>query len=189
MLLQRIKWMAARNLNGAAIQDVVLTIPVWSTQAERHLLMQAAHIAGLNVLELLHAPTAAAFKYGIERTFVQPQYVLFIDLGESGLQVELVEFSQPNSSGTSSKKNITIAQLKVVASAWSTAISGREFDVCLVRAVLRRIHTERGVDLLATTPSEKHSRLLAKLRRHLKKVKENLSANKEVHFTVPIRHH
>jgi hypoxia up-regulated 1 len=184
MLLQRAKWMAARSVSGAPIQDVVLTVPVWSTQAERHLLIQAAQIAGLNVLELIHAPTAAALKYGIERDFLQPQHVVFIDLGESGLQVELIAFSQHNRSEQSRKKNTTVSQLTVLASAWSTAISGREFDACLVRAVLRRLRQERGTDPFANTPPDKYARAVTKLRRHLKKVKENLSANKEVHFSI-----
>jgi molecular chaperone DnaK (HSP70) len=183
MILQYAKWIAARNVGGAVIQDAVLTVPLWSTQAERHLLIQAAHIAGLNVLDLLHTPTAAALKYGIERTFVQPQHVVFADLGESGLQVQLVEFSQHNHTD-SRKKNSTFGQLKVLASAWTAAISGREIDACLTRSVLRRIQRDKGTDPLLKVTEDKRVRILAKLRRHLKRVKEVLSANKEAHFTV-----
>merc|ERR1719271_2208021 len=50
------------------VTDVVLSVPSYFTDAERHAMLDAASIAGLNCLRLMNDSTAAALSYGIYKT-------------------------------------------------------------------------------------------------------------------------
>ena len=54
---------------GAPIKDVVITVPAFFSQAQRQGLLDAAGIAGLNVMSLVSEHAAAAIKYGIDKDF------------------------------------------------------------------------------------------------------------------------
>ena len=73
---------------GAKIADCVLSIPGFFTEQQRRAVLDAAHIAGLNVLRLLHETTATALAFGIYKTdwTDKPQYYAFIDAGHASLQ-------------------------------------------------------------------------------------------------------
>lgn len=49
--------------------DTVITVPVWMGIAQRQAIMDAARLAGLNVLGLINTHAAAALQFGIERDF------------------------------------------------------------------------------------------------------------------------
>lgn len=54
----------------SAIKDVVITVPAFFGQAQRQALLDAADIAGLNVLSLVGEHAAAALQWGIDKDFV-----------------------------------------------------------------------------------------------------------------------
>ena len=54
-------------MTGQAVRDVVITTPVFFNQAERMALIAAAQLGGLNVLQLMNTPMAAALNYGMFR--------------------------------------------------------------------------------------------------------------------------
>lgn len=49
------------------IKDAVITVPAFFNQAERRAVLQAAHLAGLKVLQLINDNTAVALNYGVFR--------------------------------------------------------------------------------------------------------------------------
>ena len=54
----------------------------------------AADLAGLNLMGLINAHTAAALQYGIERDFAnRSQTILLYDMGSGTTEVALVKFS------------------------------------------------------------------------------------------------
>merc|ERR1719342_1234900 len=57
----------AESYTGQPVRDVVITSPVFFNQAERLALIAAAQLGGLNVLQLMNTPTAAALNYGMFR--------------------------------------------------------------------------------------------------------------------------
>lgn len=63
MLLGELKTIAETD-QGAKITDCVIGVPVYSTDAERRAMLDAAAIAGLNPLRLMHECTATALAYG-----------------------------------------------------------------------------------------------------------------------------
>jgi hypoxia up-regulated 1 len=54
---------------GESVVDAVITVPVWMGMAQRQAIMDAARLAGLNVLGLVNTHAAAALQFGIERDF------------------------------------------------------------------------------------------------------------------------
>lgn len=79
-----------------SIKDCVITIPPFFGHLERLAMLNAASIAGLNVLSLLHESTAFAFKYGFDKesefSVDSPTNVVFYDLGASSYKVSVVQF-------------------------------------------------------------------------------------------------
>lgn len=54
-------------------------------------MLDAAQLAGLNVLSLINDHAAAALQYGIERSFVnKTEHVIFYDMGYSATEVRAV---------------------------------------------------------------------------------------------------
>lgn len=76
------------------VVDCVLVVPSFFAPAERRALLDAARLAGLNVLSLVHSYAAAALQYGIERDFTnRTENVIFYDMGAGSTEAALVKFS------------------------------------------------------------------------------------------------
>uniref|UniRef100_A0A1I7XTM9 DUF727 domain-containing protein n=1 Tax=Heterorhabditis bacteriophora TaxID=37862 RepID=A0A1I7XTM9_HETBA len=77
------------------VKDVVITVPVFFSQAERLAVEKAAHIAKLNVLQLINDGTAAGLNYGVFRRkeiTETPQRLLIYDMGASKTVATIVEY-------------------------------------------------------------------------------------------------
>lgn len=59
----------AEKEDGGRIVDCAITVPVFFTQDERQALIDAASVAGLNVLSLINQGTALGINYGADQTF------------------------------------------------------------------------------------------------------------------------
>lgn len=96
MLLTKLKETAEVALQ-TAVNDCVISVPSYFTQAERQALLNAAKIAGLNVLRLFNETTATALTYGIYKQDLPspdagPRNVVFVDCGYASLQVSICAF-------------------------------------------------------------------------------------------------
>ena len=56
----------AEDSLGGELTGVVITVPAYFDDAQRHSTKDAAKLAGVNVLRLLNEPTAAAVAYGLD---------------------------------------------------------------------------------------------------------------------------
>lgn len=96
MLFTKLKDISETALQ-TAVNDCVISVPSYFTQAERQALLDAARIAGLNVLRLFNETTATALCYGIYKqdlpgTDAAPRNIVFVDCGQAGLQVSICAF-------------------------------------------------------------------------------------------------
>lgn len=110
----------AEKENDSPVTDVVLSVPVYYTEAERYAMLAAAQIAGMNCLRLLDETTATALAYGIYKTDLQEDKavnVAFVDVGHSSTQVCVVALKK--------------GSLAVLSNAWDRDIGGRDFDKVL----------------------------------------------------------
>ncbi|GBG90020.1 hypothetical protein CBR_g50113 [Chara braunii] len=73
------------------IKDAVITVPAYFNDAQRQATKDAATIAGLNVLELMNEPTAAALVFAHEKVFrAGKRTVLVFDLGGGTFDVSIM---------------------------------------------------------------------------------------------------
>lgn len=96
MLFTKLKDVSETALQ-TTVNDCVISVPSYFTQAERQALLDAACIAGLNVLRLLNETTATALCYGIYKQDLPAadapsRNVVFVDCGYASLQVFICTF-------------------------------------------------------------------------------------------------
>lgn len=159
MLFTKLKETSTHALQ-AQVNDCVITCPVYFTNAERKALLDAAHIAGLNVLRLMNETTATALSYGFYKQDLpedKPRNVIFIDCGNSSLQVSACAFTK--------------GKLKMLASAWDQNVGGRDFDALLADHFAKEFQERYKIN--AKTNARAYLRLLTEV----EKIKRQMSAN------------
>lgn len=88
MVLEKLR-RAAEGHIGRPVRAAVLAVPVDFSEAQRNATREAARLANVEVLRLLHEPTAAAIAYGLhDRPSVRT--VMVYDLGGGTLDVSLL---------------------------------------------------------------------------------------------------
>jgi len=175
-LLEYAKSLATTAAEGSPITECVLVVPAFFGPAQRQALLDAADLAGLKVLSLVHAHAAAALQYGIERDFANhTDQVLFVDIGAGAAQAALVKFSAFQGAG---KDAAPISQLEVQDVAWvEHGVGGDALEATLLRHFAAQ-HAG-GADKVLSSP-----RAVEKLRKQVKRVKTVLSANTEAPISV-----
>lgn len=124
MLFNKVNEIVATGNSGVGIAEAVVAIPGWFTDAQRRAVLDAADVAGLNVLRLMHESTAVALSYGIYKSVrnlfheSEPQHVLFLDLGHSNFCASVVDFIQ--------------GKLIVRSAVYDRSLGGRDFDAQIV---------------------------------------------------------
>jgi len=83
------------------IQDVVITVPAYFNEPRRKATQDAGALAGLNVLDIINEPTAAALAYGVHRNFspsadmlTGKETLLVYDLGGGTFDATLMELEE-----------------------------------------------------------------------------------------------
>lgn len=89
LILKRMK--AYADEQGHNVQDVVITCPAYFGNEEKMATRQAGELAGLNVLNIVHEPTAAALNY-CSREFKENRKVMVYDLGGGTFDITLFDF-------------------------------------------------------------------------------------------------
>ncbi|KAK2981672.1 hypothetical protein RJ640_010442 [Escallonia rubra] len=74
------------------VQKVVVTVPAYFSDSQRQATRQAGVLSGLNILDIVDEPIAAALAYGVERKAenVSEKNVIIFDLGGGTLDVSLL---------------------------------------------------------------------------------------------------
>ena len=91
MILQKLKADAEAYL-GETVNEAVITVPAYFTDAQRQATKDAGQIAGLVVKRIINEPTAAALSYGIDKE--DDQKVMVYDLGGGTFDVSIIEMGE-----------------------------------------------------------------------------------------------
>ncbi|KAL0107035.1 hypothetical protein PUN28_015529 [Cardiocondyla obscurior] len=161
MLFTKLKDVSETALQ-TAVNDCVISVPSYFTQAERQALLDAAKIAGFHVLRLFNETTATALCYGIYKqdlpgTEAPPRNIVFVDCGNASLQVSVCAFHK--------------GKLKMLASAADSQLGGRDIDIILTEHFCKEFKTRYNIDV--HTNPRAYLRLLAET----EKLKKQMSAN------------
>ncbi|KAM0017462.1 putative Heat shock protein 70 family [Helianthus debilis subsp. tardiflorus] len=166
MVFSNMKTIAEKNLN-AAVVDCCIGIPVYFTDLQRRAVMDAATIAGLHPLRLMHETTATALAYGIYKTDLpenEQLNVAFVDIGHASMQVCIAGFKK--------------GQLKILAHSFDRSLGGRDFDEVLFQYFAEKFKTEYKIDVFT------NARACLRLRAACEKLKKVLSANPEAPMNI-----
>ncbi|CAI9114100.1 OLC1v1014740C1 [Oldenlandia corymbosa var. corymbosa] len=166
MVFSDLKTIAQKNLN-AAVVDCCIGIPVYFTDLQRRAVIDAATIAGLHPLRLIHETTATALAYGIYKTDLPENdqlNVAFVDVGHASLQVSIAGFKK--------------GQLKILAHSFDRSLGGRDFDEVLFQHFAAKFKEEYKIDVF------QNARACLRLRAACEKLKKILSANPEAPLNI-----
>ncbi|KAJ8422662.1 hypothetical protein Cgig2_014431 [Carnegiea gigantea] len=166
MLFSNLKGIAEKNLN-AAVVDCCIGIPIYFTDLQRRAVLEAATIAGLHPLRLIHETTATALAYGIYKTDLpesDPINIAFVDIGHSSMQVCIAGFKK--------------GQLKILAHSFDRSLGGRDFDEVLFQHFAAKFKEEYKIDVY------QNARACLRLRAACEKLKKVLSANPEAPLNI-----
>eukprot|EP00898_Chlorokybus_atmophyticus_P000372 jgi/Chlat1/1335/Chrsp118S01754 len=159
------------------IKDAVVTVPPYFSLQQRQALLDAAQIAGVNVMALIGEHAAAALQYGIDRDFSNStQHVVFYDMGASSTYAALVRFSAYTVKEYG--KNKTYNQFEVLGVRWDADLGGSTLDMQLLKHFAEEFKAKTGLD------ARQSPKAVAKLKKEVKRTKEVLSANTEAPFNV-----
>lgn len=100
------------------IKDVVITCPAYFGIAERAATEDAGKMAGLNVLEIINEPTAAALCYGSLRD-VEDKVILVYDLGGGTFDVTIIR--------------VTPKEIVAIATDGDHQLGGKDWDAALIQ--------------------------------------------------------
>ena len=132
-ILKKLKQDAENQLQ-TEITDAVITVPAYFKEAEREATRNAGTIAGLNVLQVLNEPTAAALAYGVDQ-LATDQTVFVFDLGGGTFDVTVMEVSG--------------AAIKMVATNGDHRLGGKDWDDKIILHVAQAFEAEHGENPLA----------------------------------------
>ena len=130
MILQKLKADAEAYL-GTTVNQAVITVPAYFTDAQRQATKDAGKIAGLEVLRIINEPTAAAIAYGLNEE--KDQKIMVFDLGGGTFDVSLLEISD--------------GVFEVLATAGNNRLGGDDFDQRIIDWMADKFKKENGVDL------------------------------------------
>ncbi|KAG6477936.1 hypothetical protein ZIOFF_061368 [Zingiber officinale] len=154
------------------VKDAVISVPPFFGQTERRALIQAAQLAGINVLSLINEHAGAALQYGIDKDFSnESRHVIFYDMGSSSTYAALVYFSAY--SAKEFGRTVSVNQFQVKDVRWDAKLGGQDMELRLVEHFADEFNKQlgSGVDV------RKSPKAMAKLKKQVKRTKEILSAN------------
>ncbi|XP_076915373.1 heat shock 70 kDa protein 16-like [Bidens hawaiensis] len=166
MLLKHLKQTAEKSLESSVF-DCVIGIPSYFSDLQRRMYLDAAHIAGLNPLRLIHDGTAIALGYGMYKTDLsnsRPTIVMFVDIGHCDTQVTVADFEQ----GT----------MTILSHSFDQNLGGGDFDEILFKYFAAQFNEKHKIDVYSNT------RASIRLMASCEKVKKVLSANTKAPLSI-----
>ncbi len=162
MILQKLKADAEIYL-GTTVNQAVITVPAYFSDAQRQATKDAGKIAGLEVLRIINEPTAAALAYGMDKE--ANQKIMVFDLGGGTFDVSLLEISD--------------GVFEVLATNGDTRLGGDDFDQRIIDWMADQFQRENGVDL------RRDKMVLQRLRDAAEKAKIELSGMTSTSINLP----
>src|SRR3989442_5151567 len=147
LIIKKLKADAEKYLDQP-ITDAVITVPAYFNDAERTATITAGQLAGLNVLQIINEPTAAALAYGLDK-LDEDQTVFVFDLGGGTFDVTIMRIAEH--------------KIEMIATNGDHRLGGKDWDDVIVNLVadeFDRLHHETPL-LELHSYQDLHNRALA----------------------------
>ena len=165
-VLQKLK-SDAEDYLGREVKQAVITCPAYFTDAQRQATKGAGRIAGLEVLRIINAPTAAALAYGVDKD--DDQTILVYDLGGGTFDVSVLEIYQVDGQ----------PQIEVKATSGDNRLGGDDFDEVVIDWLVSEFKKSTGIDLSSDMTA------ITRLREAAEKAKIELSGTSTTQINLP----
>lgn len=117
---------AAKDYFQEPITKAVITVPAYFTMDQKEATKRAGEMAGLEKVQLLTEPEAAAFAFGLDKK--QSQLVLVFDLGGGTFDVSILDVGD--------------GMAEIIATSGDNHLGGDDFDQLIVDWVLRELKND-----------------------------------------------
>jgi molecular chaperone DnaK len=138
LVLRKLKQDAELQLGE--VRQAVVTVPAYFNEPRRKATQDAGRLAGLDVLDIINEPTAAAIAYGVKHGFIsaegtteQREIVLVYDLGGGTFDGTLMD--------------IRSGHYRALATGGDVYLGGIDWDERIATFVADRFQQQHGVDL------------------------------------------
>lgn len=132
IILRRLKQDAEASL-GEPIDAAVITVPAYFADAQRTATIEAGRRAGLRVARIINEPTAAALAYGVQKTSID-ENILIYDLGGGTFDVTTARVS-PDA-------------IEVRSTAGDHDLGGKNWDDRIAMFLSEKFAADTGIDPL-----------------------------------------
>uniref|UniRef100_A0AC34GWA6 Heat shock protein 70 n=1 Tax=Panagrolaimus sp. ES5 TaxID=591445 RepID=A0AC34GWA6_9BILA len=163
LVLKKMKQIAEEFL-GEKVTAAVITVPASFNNSQREATKVAGKIAGLEVLQIINEPTAAALAYGHKNQTEKKQKVLIFDFGGGTLDVSIVAVQNQH--------------YKVLATSGNNLLGGEDFTNVLLQYFVAEFGKKHGKDV------KSNARATQRLRDSCENAKLDLSGQKEADVEV-----
>ncbi|CAN5381029.1 hypothetical protein BH09SUM1_BH09SUM1_03080 [soil metagenome] len=164
LILKKLKESAEAFL-GQEVKQAVITVPAHFDDNQRNSTIEAAKLAGLEVLRLINEPTAAALAYGIGKETDSEEIIAIYDFGGGTFDITILEISGKT--------------FEVLTSTGDNRLGGDDLDNTLVGLIVEEFEEQHGVDL------KKDPVTLRRLKEVAEKAKCELSTTSHTTITLP----
>lgn len=167
LILKRMKEYA--NAQGHDVKDVVITCPAYFGNEERAATKQAGLIAGLNVLNIVNEPTAAALNYCC-REFKESRKIMVYDLGGGTFDITLFDFSVDENGK---------AFIDIIKTGGNDRLGGIDWDARMYDYMCEKYAFENGV-----SQDDMEVELQQKIKAQIEQAKKDLSTLQKKSYTI-----
>ncbi|PUU94871.1 molecular chaperone DnaK [Halanaerobium sp.] len=162
MILQKLKRDAEEYL-GEEVEEAVITVPAYFSDAQRQATKDAGKIAGLKVERIINEPTAASLAYGLDDK--GEETILVYDLGGGTFDVSILDIGD--------------GVFEVIATNGNNHLGGDDFDQRIIDYLAEEFENRTGIDL------KKDKMALQRLKDAAEKAKIELSSVKQTNINLP----
>ena len=162
MVLQKLKQSAEEYL-GQTVDKAVITVPAYFNDAQRQATKDAGQIAGLEVMRIVNAPTAAALAYGLDKK--KDETIAVYDFGGGTFDISILE--------------VGAGVVEVRATNGDTHLGGDNLDHRIIDWIVEGFKADAGIDL------SQDKMALQRMREAAEKAKMELSTVVETEINLP----
>ena len=163
IILQKMK-KTAEDYLGQEVNEAVITVPAYFSDAQRQATKEAGEIAGLNVRRIVNEPTAASLAYGLDKKHKDMKIAVF-DLGGGTFDISILELGD--------------GVFEVKSTNGDTHLGGDDFDHEIIDWLAEEFLKEERIDL------RKDPMALQRLKEAAEKAKVELSTATSTEINLP----
>jgi molecular chaperone DnaK len=168
VILKKLKLDAETYLNDI-VEEAVITVPAYFTDAQRQATKDAGEIAGFKVERIINEPTAAALSYGFDRG--ESRTIMVYDLGGGTFDVSVIRLVE--------------GAFKVLATTGNNNLGGDDFDYRIVEYLIGQFKAKEKVDLRTIPDLSQQRAIMQRLKEAAENAKIDLSSLLETTVNLP----